>query len=475
MWDSGRTALALALGWSLWLTTAPVAAKQENEEEDRSRIAYVIEVVPKGTAEKAMVEYHKWTAEGGKSVPLDGKTAFGDLSDSQQKNVRGLMEKMYAAAGEDAHGFKHVALLLDKGLPTPSKEFLDAGYSAEKIPNELSVMMAQARDHWIEQTIQKVTKNKSPPIKICRSDSGNTTSGMKSDLDQTFYVYEWDEAKQDWVRPTPIEKARDADAKFIAEFEEIWTKDLRPLTLGRLDTASIAGANRFPDVRATDILDHGKAVRTTIVELRLTPGAYTTYGAVMQQTQLRALGGILAAAKDSTDVAKRRAFQQYTKDGKVLLDDDGKPIGFDDELARKTMFGEGLDPKIRHGLAFGAAVANFIELEHYMNDPKFETKYHLRTWDDAEFTHRLVEQGEDAAQKEDYTKLTPDQRAEYNRQMLKRLFAGDEAGQHRHHLALDASAALRNVHKGEVGKIDQFRNLTPDEFDKLSDFEKKRP
>ena len=41
----------------------------------------------------------------------------------------------------------------------------------------------------------------------------------------------------------------------------------------------------------------------------------------------------------------------------------------------------GVTPELLPGFAFGAAVANFYELQKYMNPDKhakFETKYHLR-------------------------------------------------------------------------------------------------
>jgi hypothetical protein len=123
------------------------------------------------------------------------------------------------------------------------------------------------------------------------------------------------------------------------------------------------------------------------------------------------------------------------------------------------MFGEGMNPKLRQGLAFGAVVANHMELGHYMNETKFESKYHTRTYDDAEGTKVLVEQGKlGHDDKFDYTKMTPAERAQMNDIVLKRMFPGDANAQARHALALDASADLRNLHKGDFDKIVVFKD-----------------
>lgn len=169
--------------------TQPTHASEEEEQEDRQRLAVFLDVLPGGSAEKAMIEYNQWRKSGGDRIPLD--KPFTDLVEADQWKVRDLMERMYTAAGEGHDSFKTVALLLDKGLANPSEQFTKDGHSAEKINDKLSVLMAQARDHWIEKAIEKVVTGRKPAMKIGRSDSGNTTSGMKSDLDQTFYVYEW--------------------------------------------------------------------------------------------------------------------------------------------------------------------------------------------------------------------------------------------------------------------------------------------
>ena len=99
------------------------------------------------------------------------------------------------APGKEA--FHTVALVIDKGLEAPSEEFKAKKYSADPVNNELSLVMAEARDHWIDDVIIDVAERNH--WKVRRSDSGNQTSGMKSDLDQTFYVFEPD-GKGGWKR-----------------------------------------------------------------------------------------------------------------------------------------------------------------------------------------------------------------------------------------------------------------------------------
>jgi hypothetical protein len=452
-----RVAIVLAMGLAAAQSVRPIHAATPDDDDDRGRVLYVVDVLPGGSAEKAMTIYNEWRANpaGGANFPLGDGVSFDKLSSGDQAKLMNLMKALYGAAGGGTQAFKTMALLIDKGLKHPSADFTEAGHSPDPINNRLSILMAEARDAMIEQVINKVGAEKK--IKVARSDSGNTTSGMKSDLDQTFYVFEYDEQKGEWVRNP------DLDRDFRMAFNAEWARQNPNLTLDMLDIASIDGKNRFPDPRATEIVNYGDEYARTIVELRTTPGAYTTHGAVLQQMQLRALGAILAG--------NPRAFAVYGPP-------DGDPTGawerhqqFDPDLARQTMFGKGRDPKIMQGLAFGAAVANQHELQHYMDAEKFETKYHLRTWDDAMFTQMLVQLGQDAGGKKEYNALSPEERARFNEEILNRLFPGDAKKQKLHGMALDISADLRNFHKGAFDKIASLAGV---DVASLSEFEKKR-
>ena len=103
------------------------------------------------------------------------------------------------------------------------------------------------------------------------------------------------------------------------------------VTLDQLDVASHEGKTRFPDPRATEIHDYRSVYEGTVAKLRHTKGAYTTYGAVLQQMQLRALEAI--------ENENPRAFQQYgPADGKTT--GPWKKWGkFDHDEAIQTMFG----------------------------------------------------------------------------------------------------------------------------------------
>ena len=106
-----------------------------------------------------------------------------------------------------------------------------------------------------------------------------------------------------------------------------------------------------------------------------------------------------------------------------------------------------------NGLAFGAAVANFVELGHYMHDPKFEVKYHLRTFEDAVETMRLLQEGKSAADKREYEKIR-DEDAPRVEQYLNELFPGatpaDANTRTLEKLAMETSLKLRLMHKGKA-------------------------
>ncbi len=104
----------------------------------------------------------------------------------------------------------------------------------------------------------------------------------------------------------------------------------------------------------------------------------------------------------------------------------GKLEGYTQEEALNTMFGKEMSPEIMNGLAFGAAVANFVELGHYMHEEKFEVKYHLRTFEDAVETMRLVEEGKGAGDKREYEKIR-DEDGPRVEKFLSQLFPGDFA------------------------------------------------
>ncbi len=286
-----------------------------------AQLANYVEVKHGGSAEAAMVEYNKWLAGGGQAlvgglksrieqnraqqeqyrkaveawekIPesqrpakdfKEPKTVFESMTPAEQESIHKLMLGMYGAAGQGKEAFHTVALVIDKGLQAPSEDFKKNKYSAEAVNNELSLVMAEARDHWIDEVIIDVAQKNG--WKVRRSDSGNQTSGMKSDLDQTFYVFDSDG-----------KRLFDKDKEFIEQFKAEWenrnkARNEGKLGLESLDIASIEGRNRFPDPRAVKLTSYSQEFRRTVIALRNTPGAYTTYGAVLQQMQLRALEAI---------------------------------------------------------------------------------------------------------------------------------------------------------------------------------------
>jgi hypothetical protein len=70
--------------------------------------------------------------------------------------------------------------------------------------------------------------------KVARSDSRNVKSGVKSDVDQTFYIYERSPDGKTWVRNPEL------DGHFIKEFDKAWQM-AHAVTLDQLDVASHEG------------------------------------------------------------------------------------------------------------------------------------------------------------------------------------------------------------------------------------------
>jgi len=419
------------------------------DPEERARAIYFLDVRPGKDAERAMVAWNHWVKGAGANVPLVKGGTYAGLSPEHKAAVRDLMVEVYAVAGDGQKAFKTVALLLDKGLQHPSAAFVKDAHDAKPISHDASVLMAGARDAMIEDVILEVAQKHNPPWMIGRSDSGNQSSGMKSDLDQTFFVFEKNPKTGEFDVRVPQK-----DGEFLRAFASEWKQRNPKLSLDMLDVASIEGRNRFPDPRVVTFADYGKEFRGTIAKLRATPGAYTTYGAVLQQMQLRAL----AAIKERNP----RSFARYGPPVEGGEGPWGRLAEFDADFALRHMFGEGVDPKVMHGHAFGAAVANLVELQHYLHAEKFETKYHLRTWDDALRTGEIVAAGADPqakAEAKEYGALDAEQRKAFNDTYLTRLFPDDAAAQRRHALALDVSADLRNVHKGAFQNVRRFDKL----------------
>ncbi len=418
------------------LCWAPVHAEDENE---RARLVFL---------EKVKSEVHEVldVADAG------GKTA--KALDAYKKHAGRLtvegMAEIYKNAGRGAEAFKSVAFLIE----------------TNKITDAHSIEMAGLRETMIEGLINEIGQEKG--WRIARSDSGNVTSGMKSDLDQTFYVFEAEHVDGEWK----FEWNPDRDGEFIREFERRWREkyDKMGLSLEALDIASIEGKNRFPDIRVTDVQGFWQMNRRTHVELRNTPGAYTYGGAVGHQMQFRALASILkknprafrlygpAGDEKESDWERKELRSVDTPEGRQRLQD------WTDE-AIKTMFGKA--PEMRPVWAFDAALANYLELQHYMYDEKFQTKYHLRTFEDSILSQWLADKGLGRKEKFELVDIGLNKRQRIYDAILPRVYPGDtpDAVRQRalHRLALEVSVAQRLHHKGPKAfhKIAAFRGKPP--------------
>jgi hypothetical protein len=417
-------------------TIVPLAIAEEQEDRElRERLSYfyseIVDLTPPeqaagtdprpGIEEKVMKVYNAWGGAATDRIPPN------------------VMVAMYDAAGGGSKAFKVVAKLIDEGMDPSLIRDADAfeGKSTQ-IGDTHSVQMAEMRDQWIEAVIEKVATKEGRTWEIARSDSGNVTSGMKSDLDQTFYVFEVDE---NGVR----KRKPDLDKLFIAEFEATWKADYPDISLDALDIASIEGKNRFPDPRdmKTNFADE---FRRTTMELRRTPGAYTFQGAVVAQMQFRALQAVLDG--------NTRAYQVYGPDA----EGNWTKMDLDPDAAIHTMFG--IEPKLLPAHAFGASLANYLELLHYMDADKFESKYHLRTAEDAMLPLWMKEKLREG--KIEFTDLDATERSAFTHVITEKLFT-DPRQRRMHEIALNISTDLRLVHKKKPERIPAFAQGVPDD------------
>lgn len=430
--SSGLHRLCLLL--LVLIFTSPGIAQRGEEEGERPdspprtvyRLAEVVPIRAGGPAERAMRVYDDWmkSAAGGPDVALSDE----------------VMTRMYQEAGNDATAFKTIAFVIQNGLDAD----LVRGdpLTHRKVQNRHSIDMAELREKWVVELVEKIGQERG--WMIARSDSGNTASGMKSDMDQTFYVYERGAKDGRWQWDPELDKV------FIDEFQARWARE-RPVTLAAVDIASIPGRSRFPDARDTRVECHWKDYERTLAELQRTPGAYRFQGAVVQQMQLRALQAIMEG--------NRRSFQRYGPGENGAWGE----LPFDPDEAVRTMFG--VPPDLLPGHAFSAALANFVELQHYLHAEKFETKYHLRTWEDSALVQHLTENGVGRRGKFEYAELDAEGRAHWNEALFERLIPGtdSEAMKRRrlHALALDVSADLRLLHKNQRQDSERLREVPP--------------
>ena len=419
----------------------PVSAAQTSSDDERTRYAYFVESLPGSDVEAALTAYNEFMADNG-SVTAE--------------NAKDLLVKMYAAAGDPEKAHKTVALIIKQELGPENtsadfnRKFADGDYQYRQISKEHSITLAKARDALIEQTVMKVLEeHKSDGWYVGRSDSGNVDSGMKSDIDQTFYAYRIEDGKR--VRSEAL------DAAFIEAFEQTWNAQeaTRDVSLDALDVVSIEGSNNFPDPRSLSLDEYGKAFEGTIANLRNTEGAYSTYGAQQQQVQQRIWDVLDDVDGQTGEVGNQRIFQTYGPDGESFDGEIVKHGGFDVELAMETMFFA--KPEIMEGHAFGAAIANFMFLQEGLKKGKFDPKYHLRTFDDAMFTRQLMEMGQGKRWKQDLLDMNRGKQDVFLEKVLDDLFAEGQKKRH-HRLALEISMDQRRIHKGKVDDVSAFRD-----------------
>ncbi|MEN6578012.1 MAG: PASTA domain-containing protein [Phycisphaerales bacterium] len=446
-----RSVLVLAFACLAFCLPPAVALAEGSGGDAHSARAHVAESAPGGSAEKLLILYNEFMRGGGNG--LSG-ASVSELSVEDYAKLKAFVQSIYTEAARDGgSAHKKVALLISHALDesATSQAFNAGGYEHRQISDAMSVLMAQARDRMIEEAIVDVLeKHRAEGWEVARSDSGNPKSGMRSDLDQTFYVFKRDPESGALVRDESL------DSVFIDQLKQTWDGKFGDLRLDMLDVVSIEGRGRFPDPRAFSVHEFGPAYLGTIAELRNIEGAYTTYGAVLQQVQKRQL----QALQNPDSV---RVWQQYGRLDDTPEGELGKLTNPDLDLAMRSVFYA--TPELLPDSAFGAAVANYFELQHYMNAAKFNTKYHLRTFDDSLFSRFLMDNFQRMKDKVDYLDMNSNQRNAFGEEMLKRLFPGDApevaAKRRAHLLALEVSRDMRLEHVAEkpedLMKVEAYR------------------
>lgn len=420
---------------------APTTKPPQTQDQDRKRYVYInvaraarpdIATVNREKRDGVRQIYETWVAKAGEKARMDVD----------------VMRQMYAVGD-----YATVKSLIEDGV----------------VKGNHSLDMADLRTALILETQARICEENG--WKLYRSDSGNQSSGMRSDIDQTIYVYKRD-ADGNWIR------SEADDARFIDIFQERFPKEAR-FTLASLDVATIAGKDKFPDPRRSSRqieADGGRPfsehAATTMEALRKTPGAYTYCGAVVQQMQLRAMESIEKQLRG--DASKPGVPREAHPRLAPLLGDNGvnnlvclaigpdadgktKPLEVSIEEARNVMF-DGLSPALRKGHAYDASIANYLEYMHHLKDAQPAVKYLLRALDDGVGTLRHFERG---TARVEYASLDPTLR----RARLEALLGSDAAVKpflDRWKAVFDACAELRLKHKkGELTEADVKKALEP--------------
>jgi hypothetical protein len=425
-------------------SSGPAAATggpSESQDQDRRRYVY-LNLARAGRADIAIVHAQK------------------------RAEVQRIYEAFVATAGENARmDVEVMRRLYGVGDYATVKSLIEDGV----VKGNHSLDMADLRTALILETQARICEEHG--WKLYRSDSGNQSSGMRSDIDQTIYVYKRD-AHGNWIR------SEADDARFIDIFQERFPQEAR-FTLASLDVATIAGKDKFPDPRRSSRQIEAGGGRpfsehaaTTMEALRKTPGAYTYCGAVVQQMQLRAMESIERQLRG--DGAKPGVPREAHPRLAPLLGDNGvnnlvclaigpdgegrtRPLEVSIEEARHVMF-DGLSPALRKGHAYDASIANYLEYMHHLADAQPAVKYLLRALDDGVGTLRHLDRG---AARVEYASLDPALR----RARLEALLGADAAVQpflDRWKVVFDACAELRLKHKkGELTEADVKKALEP--------------
>ena len=326
-----------------------------------------------------------------------------------------------------------------------------------------SIDMADLRILMMVETFESISREKK--WKIYRSDSGNQSAGMSSDVDQTIFVYEYKDGR--------LVRNENLDVDFINLFRERFQK-MHGLSVESLDIATIAGKDKYPDWRLTAVqLDHeGKRpvrqhAAETMTALRKTPGAYTFCGAVIQQMQLRVADLVEQNLREGKSSPVPKDGREMHPELRAKMGEEGRlswlacmEIGPGDtedgavrprevfqETAIDVLF-DSQKPKLLKGHSYDAAVANYLEFMKHLSHGVPGVKYHLRALDDGAHTlWRLIKGGP----KVEYHKLKTDTE---RRAHLADVLGNDLAKKRwdgtsfldRWKAAFDISAKIRQLH-----------------------------
>ena len=289
------------------------------------------------------------------------------------------------------------------------KALIEAG----DIPQKHNYQLADWRIHALVESIKDFCA-KNPGTRVYRSDTGNQKNAYLSDVDQTIFVYRYENGQ--WVRWA------EGDAAMKGHVERKLRESGIPME--KMEVETMLGRDRFIDERllGVDVRNslpdqlkgkkRGVVITFTNVSLGRQPGAYFLAGTVKLQQQLRVkklaethlTGDILPDDRPITVAETKNALGRLNGQVCTVIgpaDDNPKgeikvAEGNYDDAKRVLM--DGMHPDLQRGWAYDSSVDNWFKYNEkvkYSLDPSKipAIKYPLRAVNDGPGILRAIERG----------------------------------------------------------------------------------